>query len=558
MTELTQIATLLPLTEAVQRPAQTELVEELLAIGAALSGIQDLDELLTLILQKCREITCSDAGSVYLLDHSEDVPKLLFKVTQNASLPHTSFSEFAVPLSPRSLAGYVALTGKSLNIPDAYNLEPGVPYSLDRSFDREFDYRTCSVLVLPMQNRETEVIGVLQLINRKVVPQTRLTVDNTLELTQPYSDWEERIVRSLASQAAISIERNLLQESIENLFEGFVRASVQVIESRDPSTFGHSERVATLTLGLGREVNSIFNGPLSSQYFDDRQLQEMRYAALLHDFGKVGVPEAVLNKQNKLHPQQLEQIRSRFALARRSLELERAHLKLQRVLDHFQPPLGTEHQGDRCPLCGGLDRLDQELATAITELQQHWSLILRLNEPQILEKGGFQALTDEVLAQLTHLTQHTYQDENHQERHLLTQEEVSQLLVPRGNLTPDERLVIESHVTRTYEFLKQIPWTRNLQEVPRIAYAHHEKLDGQGYPLGLKGHAIPIQSQILTVADIYDALTASDRPYKHRVPVSKALYILDQEADRNRINQDLVQLFKQRQVFQVLGHQLEE
>jgi HD-GYP domain-containing protein (c-di-GMP phosphodiesterase class II) len=450
----------------------------------------------------------------------------------------------------------VALTGKSLNIPDAYDLEPGVPYNLDRSFDRQFFYRTCSVLVLPMQNRETEVIGVLQLINRKTSAQARLTVDNCLGLTQAYSEWEENIVRSLASQAAISIERNLLQESIENLFEGFVKASVQVIESRDPSTFGHSERVAALTVSLGQEVNLVVGGPLNDTYFSDRQLQEMRYAALLHDFGKVGVPEAVLNKQKKLHPNQLIQIQNRFTVARQSLELERAEMRLQRVLNHFQPPLGGEHLQAQCPLCGGLDPLDQELSGAIEDLQYYWKLIIQLNEPQILERTGFQALSDDVLAQLTELTRYTYQDENHQEQHLLTQAEVNQLLVPRGNLTPEERKLIESHVVYTYEFLKQIPWTHNLREVPRIAYAHHEKLDGKGYPLGLKGNAIPIQSQILTVADIYDALTASDRPYKHRVPVDKALGILAQEAERNRINQDLVDLFKQRQVFHTLGHQL--
>ena len=321
----------------------SHLVQELLAIGTALSGIQDLDELLALILLKCREITCSDAGSVYLLDQSDNVPKLLFKVTQNASLPHTSFSEFAVPLSPRSLAGYVALTGKILNIPDAYNLSADVPYTLDRSFDQEFAYRTRSVLVLPMQNREGDVMGVLQLLNRRVSSQVRLTVENTLQNTQPYSEWEESVVRSLASQAAISIERNLLQESIENLFEGFVRASVKVIESRDPCTFGHSERVAELTVQLGKEVNSLRQGYFSSLYFDDRQLQEMRYAALLHDFGKVGVPERVLNKQKKLHPEQLAQIQSRFSLACKSLELERANLKLDRVWHHFQPSLGDVH-----------------------------------------------------------------------------------------------------------------------------------------------------------------------------------------------------------------------
>lgn len=530
----------------------SHLVQELLAIGTALSGIQDLDELLALILLKCREITCSDAGSVYLLDQSDNVPKLLFKVTQNASLPQTSFSEFAVPLSPRSLAGYVALTGKILNIPDAYNLSADVPYTLDRSFDQEFAYRTRSVLVLPMQNREGDVMGVLQLLNRRVSSQVRLTVENTLQNTQPYSEWEESVVRSLASQAAISIERNLLQESIENLFEGFVRASVKVIESRDPCTFGHSERVAELTVQLGKEVNSLRHGYFSSLYFDDRQLQEMRYAALLHDFGKVGVPERVLNKQKKLHPEQLAQIQARFSLACKSLELERANLKLDRVWHHFQPSLGDIHSPEICPLCGNPDPLDQQLSEQIEKLHDYWALILKMNEPQVIAPG-----TDEenALHKLKQLTQQTYQDDQGEEQVLLSAEELAQLLVPRGNLTQGERGVIESHVSYTYQFLKNIPWTRQLQNVPRIAYAHHEKLDGTGYPLGIKGDSIPIQSQILTVADIYDALTASDRPYKYRVPLHKALDILQEEVNRGKINAELVDLFKARAVYRILGHE---
>ena len=540
----------LPLTKTTP-----SLVQELLAIGTALSGTQNLDELLALILQKCREITCSDAGSVYLLDHSDNVAKLIFKVTQNASLPHTSFSEFAVPLSRRSLAGYVALTGKILNIPDAYNLPLDVPYTLDRSFDQESDYRTRSVLVLPMQNREGDVIGVLQLINRRVNAQIRLTVDNTLGNTQPYSEWEESIVRSLASQAAISIERNFLQESIENLFEGFVRASVQVIESRDPCTFGHSERVAELTVGLAQEVNRIYHGELAQQYFDDRQIQEMRYAALLHDFGKVGVPEMVLNKKKKLHPEQLVNIQSRFALARKGLELERAHLKLTRVLHHFQPSLGDTHHNQICPLCGSLDPLDAQLEQKLEELQNYWALIVQINEPQVVALESLNDGSENSPAhQLNRITQEYYRDDQGNEQPLLSPEELAQLLVPRGNLTSSEREVIESHVSYTYQFLKSIPWTRQLQNVPRIAYAHHEKLDGTGYPLAIKGGAIPIQSQILTVADIYDALTASDRPYKNRVPLAKALDILDEEAYRGKINPELVELFKSRQVYRILGH----
>ena len=243
---------------------RVELIEQLLAIGTALSSSNDLDELLRLILSKSREITFSDAGSVYLIDRRGNAPKLVFKVAQNDSLPIDSFEEFVVPLTRKSLAGYVALTGESLNLPDAYHLPPGVPYDLDRSFDTSMPYRTCSVLVLPMQDQDGEIIGVLQLINRKVKPDIVFTPQNAMDVTQPYSEWEERIVRSLASQAAISIERNQLQQSIENLFEGFVRASVQIIEARDPTTSGHSERVAELTVRLSQEASSITSGPLRS------------------------------------------------------------------------------------------------------------------------------------------------------------------------------------------------------------------------------------------------------------------------------------------------------
>ncbi len=279
---------------------RTELLEQLLQIGIALSDTQELSELLNLILEKSRLITCSDAGSVYLVDYTDEYLKLLFKAAQNDSLPQLSFQEFAIPLTKSSLAGYVALTGESLNIPDAYNLPLDVPYHFAPTFDQDIGYHTCSVLVLPMQDRQRQIIGVLQLINRKVNTDIKLTPDIAIDSTQPYSEWEERIVRSLASQAAISIERNQLIESIENLFKGFIKASVQAIEARDPCTSGHSERVAELTVRLAEELNGVNHGPLASISFSDKQLQEVRYAALLHDFGKIGVPEGILTKRKNL------------------------------------------------------------------------------------------------------------------------------------------------------------------------------------------------------------------------------------------------------------------
>ncbi len=541
---MTQLNTL----KWLQQPTQgTELlIEQLLDIGVALSDTYDLGELLNLILSKSREITCSDAGSVYLVDElNVKECKLVFKAAQNDSLPDLAFQEQALAITSESLTGYVALTGQSLNLADAYNLPKNTPYKFDKSFDEKTGYRTCSVLILPIQNRHLEVLGVLQLINRKIQSNVLLTQENAKELTQPYSEWEERILTSLASQAAISIERNNLQENIENLFEGFVKASVRAIEARDSCTSGHSERVAKLTVGLSQEVNIINSGIFSEIYFSNQQIQELRYAALLHDFGKIGVPEAILTKRKKLYQEQLELIQQRFSLAQRTLEMEYAQTKYKYLSGHLSD-IYQSHTQKSCLLCQKIKNLDLELEVAITQLNDYWQTILTANEPKIL--------AEEPLKQLQEISLYTYKDIDGQIKPLITPEEMAQLTVPRGNLTPEERQAIEAHVTDSYEFLKQIPWTKKLQKIPNIAYGHHERLDGSGYPRGLKENEISIQTQIIVIADIYDALTAGDRPYKQGLPVEVALRIMGSEAAENKINSHLFELFKQKQVFSILGH----
>lgn len=528
---------------------RAELIEKLLAIGTALSSTHSLDELLSLILTKCREITCSDAGSVYLIDRTSKVPSLIFKIAQNCSKPATALREFAMPLTEKSLAGYVALTGTTLNLSDAYELPANVPYQLDRSFDQSIAYRTRSVLVLPMQNQQGDTIGVLQLINRKISSDLLVTPENALDITQPFSRWETRIVRSLASQAAISLERHQLQDDIEQLFEGFVRASVQIIEARDPCTSGHSERVADLTVRLSEAVTQTQRGSLAMIAFSDRQIQEIRYAALLHDFGKVGVPEAILGKAEKLYPLELEVIRARFATVRQTLALQCAQAKYRHV---FAQPLHlVQHASvlsQECLYCQQLNMLDSDLAKQLDQLDLYWNVLLDANQPRVL--------AEEPLKQLEELAQYRYRDLDGIEKPLLMPEELKKLIVRRGNLTEPERLAIQSHVTYTYEFLKRIPWTKELKNVPNIAYGHHEKLDGTGYPRGLKASEIPVQSQIMAIADIYDALTAGDRPYKRGLPPAHALKILHQEAAHHKLNLDLVQLFEQQEVFAAIGHQL--
>ena len=523
---------------------KVELIEKLLAIGTALSSTHELGELLNLILSKMREITWSDAGSVYLINKSDAISKLIFKVAQNDSLAQASFREFAMPLTMQSLAGYVALTGESLNIPDAHNLPPRVPYQLDSSFDRDFSYSTRSVLVLPMQDQYGEVIGVVQLLNRKTRKDTLVTPDNAVEVTKPYSLREERILTSLACQAAISIERSLLQESIENLFEDFVKAAAQAIEVRDTSTFGHSERVAELSLRLSEEVNKVTIGPLANIHFSDRQLQEIRYAAILHDFGKIAVPEEILNKAQKLYPYQLELIQQRFSLAKRTLEMEYSEKKVQYLLNHC--PLVEEEFATQITIW------EQQLQEKVNQLDGYWQLIKMINEPNPLEKRKFSALSPENLKQLAGISKYKYEDVDGQFKPLLTSTEVEQLIVPKGNLTAKERSAIEAHVTHSYEFLRHIPWTKYLQDIPDIAHRHHERLDGTGYPQGLTEEDIPIGTQILSIADVFDALTG-ERPYKSAFPVDVALEILRQEAASYHLNPHLVKLFEECKVYEVTG-----
>jgi HD-GYP domain-containing protein (c-di-GMP phosphodiesterase class II) len=531
--------------------AERHTIAQLLSIGTALSDCLNLTELLDLILAKSREITCSDAGSVYLIDRSHGEPKLIFRAAQNDSLPNLPFQLATMPLNPQSLAGYVATTGESLNIPDAYAIGDNVPYQFDRHFDLEFDYRTVSVLVLPMQNREGETIGVLQLIDRKLQADARITPANALCVTQPYSEWEQQIVRSLASQAAISIERNHLLESIEGLFAGFITASVQVIESRDPTTAGHSERVAKLSVRLSQEVNSITTGRLADIHFSDRQIQEINYASLLHDFGKISIPEAIVQKGKKLYPHQLAELSHRFNLLRRTWELATADLKVAHLLN---PPIDLQHQaGDNCLHCGYLQQLDRELAAKLDRLQSYWELLNQLNQPDVVRTAEFAEKLDTIVTDLQALAQYTYRDLDGNLQPLLTPIEIDQLLIPRGTLTSAERLIVESHVSHTYDFLCKIPWTKHLQDVPKIAHAHHEKLDGSGYPQRLIAADIPIQSQMMTIADIYDALTASDRPYKPRLSVERSLAILHQEANAGKLDRHLLELFEQRQVYAVLS-----
>ncbi|HKP15935.1 MAG TPA: HD domain-containing phosphohydrolase [Gemmatimonadaceae bacterium] len=512
---------------------RTRELAELSAIGVALTTQRDLGKLLALILSHARRVTESDAGSLYLVERDEDgAPvRLRFAHSQNHSLPAVPFASYAVPIDSSSLAGYAASTGEPLVIGDVHLLPDGAAYRQNRSFDDTFGYRTKSMLVLPMKTHRDEIIGVLQLINRKRDPEVRLSSADQVECeVVPFDARCVEIATALASQAAVAIDNGRLYEDIERLFEGFVTAAVTAIESRDPATSGHSGRVASMTVTLAEKVDALGSGPYRDVSFTREQLRELRYAGLLHDFGKVGVREQVLVKEKKLYPHDLELIRHRFAFLdqRTELEFERARAELLLA-------------GGRAAYETGLARLECERRTRREELARFLDTIVQANEPTVLAEGSFDALEA--------IGRRTFVDFDGHVRPLLEDHELQFLMIRRGNLDEQERREIESHVTHTYRFLEQIPWTRELRAIPQIAFAHHEKLNGRGYPNRAAGLEIPVQARIMTIADIYDALTATDRPYKRAVPRDRALDILAMEAKEGTIDPALLETFIGARVF---------
>ena len=503
--------------------------DEITSIGIALSAERNLDRLLDLILYKSRWITDADAGSLYLALPEN---KLHFKLAQNDSIT-ANYTEFTMPIDPTSIAGSVALTKQTLTIADVYKISPDEPYGFNPKYDRIAGYRTRSMLTVPMMDRRGDLIGVIQLINKKRDPSKILDSPAVIEqevLGFPPSDVE--LMKAIAGQAGVTLENRQMEQQIQDLFEGFVAASVAAIESRDPTTSGHSTRVAELTVGLAQVVDSSTTDRFREVQFTRDQIQEIRYASLLHDFGKVGVREKVLVKANKLYEEQLELIKHRFALYKSQVALKSSRRRLQYMLEKGREAFLSDES-----------RFDGELEEQIMELDRYLKVVLESNKPSILEEGNFQALQEISLVE--------YTGPEDSVEPLLTSQEVTALSIRKGSLDPEERKEIESHVVHTFNFLDKIPWTPEMRKIPEIAGAHHEKLDGSGYPRGVKAPDIPIQSRMMTIADIYDALTARDRPYKAAVPVDRAIQILEFEAKDGHIDQDLLDLFVHTKVFEL-------
>jgi HD-GYP domain-containing protein (c-di-GMP phosphodiesterase class II) len=508
-------------------------LEELNEIGIRLSAERDVETLLRLILSRAREITHSDAGSIYLVEEPEGAPRRLrFEISQNdsASVPlggpgPARPAAAHVPISDESIAGHVALTGEIVHLDDAYVPPPGARYHINTGFDKHAGYRTKSMLVVPMKTPSDEVIGVLQLINCKRDPARRFASPEEIEAEAlPYPERFKSLAASLASQAAVALQNSRHYESVRALFEGFVSASVSAIEARDPTTSGHSFRVADLTVALAEAADRVSTGPFRSVRFTLDQIREIRYASLLHDFGKVGVREEVLVKAKKLAPLGLELIRQRSEILKRGLELK----FLRGKLDSLRGGSGDGFEARA-------DEWDAELAALLAEIDTHMKAVAAANEPTVMPA--------QTAADLRSIAGRAFVDHLGDRLTVITPAEAEILSIPRGSLTRDEFKQIQSHVLYTYEFLKRIPWTKELRDVPTIARSHHEKLDGSGYPEGWRGAEIPMQSRMMTVSDIFDALTASDRPYKAAVPVDRALDILGQERKAGAIDADILDLF---------------
>jgi HD-GYP domain-containing protein (c-di-GMP phosphodiesterase class II) len=502
-------------------------------VGIALMSERNLDALLILILEKAMELTGSDAGCLYLVEIDENRTgksdeywsdkRIRFKLTRNSSVGF-DFAEITMPPSRASISGYVMLEGKPLNISDVYHLPETAAFRHNHGFDLTAGYRTRSMLTLPMKDNKGTVVGAIQLINKcrhRIEPIT--SAEAADRQVVPYSQEDLNLSLSLASQASVALLNAQYERDIQNLFEGFINASVTAIESRDPTTSGHSHRVAEACVRMAeclvRDPPSRFRG----LGFNDTQMRELRYAALLHDFGKIGVREHILTKAKKLFPEEMDGIRLRAEYIKRTLQWEAEKAKIACL------------RGRSEAVEAALRRIEAKEREDLAAVDAFFATVARANEPAPLDTATTQYLRAAGIR--------TYAGPLGGPVGYLSSAELSRLLIPSGTLNEGEREEINSHVSHTWRFLSAIPWTPDLRQVPVIAYAHHEKMDGTGYPRRLSGEEIPIPARIMAICDIYDALAASDRPYKKAMPPERALGILEAEAKAGKLDADLFRVF---------------
>jgi HD-GYP domain-containing protein (c-di-GMP phosphodiesterase class II) len=501
-------------------------LEQLNEIGAALSSERDIHRLLEKILLAAKTITHADGGTLYRI--TEDGRALRFEIVRNDSLGialgGTSGNPIQFPDLPLQdengasnnsmVAVYAAVNDKTVNIADAYS-EAGFDFSGTRKFDERTGYRSCSFLTVPMKNHEREIIGVLQLIN-STQPDSGLVV--------PFSYADQRLAESLASQAAIALTNRQLITQLEELFESFINLINLAIDEKSPYTGGHCQRVPALTMMIAEAVNATVEGPLANFEMSASDLYELKIAGLLHDCGKVTTPVHVVDKATKLQTifDRIGLVDTRFEVLKRDAQIA----TLRKLLDmraKTDPAMETTVWADYWQEQG---RLDDER-----------EFLRRVNV-------GGEAMTPEDQQRVRGIgTGHTWRNATGVDADFLTADEIENLSIRAGTLTAQERETINHHIVATIKMLEALPWPRHLQHVPEYAGGHHERVDGKGYPKGLTREQMSLQARMMGIADIFEALTAKDRPYKSGMKLSQAIQIMTKFSQGGHIDPDLFEVF---------------
>jgi len=510
---------------AVQRCLVTlaERVQKLSEVGAALSAERNPGRLLRLILTEARHLTNADGGTLYLLD--EDRRHLRFEIVQTGSLgidmggsagqeitwdPLPMVLEDGSP-NHQNVSTHTALTGQVINIPDVYSVE-GFDFSGTRTFDASTGYRSRSMLVLPLTNHEEEIIGVLQLLN---------ALDPGSGEVVAFSRESERLARALASQAAIAVTNTMLIRELKELFDALIRVIATAVDEKSPYTGGHIVRVARLTMRLAEEINADQDSELAAVTFSEEEMEELRIAAWLHDVGKITTPEYVMDKSTKL-----ETIYDRIHTVALRYEILKRDQIIARLRDRETESQadGAAPTPDTAAKAGSPDDLEAELVW----LQQ--------------ANVGGESISEDRRQKIEAIAQKTYELDG-ERRPVLEPDERRNLQIARGTLNQGEREVIRNHVVTTRNMLEQLPFPKHLRRVPEYAGSHHELLDGSGYPRGLQGDEVPIQARIMALADIFEALTAADRPYKPGKKLSEVMRILRKLVNKGQLDPRIFRLF---------------
>jgi len=502
-------------------------LEELNAIGIALSNERDTNRLLETIMVAAKRITNADAGTLYLLEDEQQALK--FEIIRTDSLGIAMGGTTGEPITfyPISLydangnpnhnmvVAHAALSGTTVNIPDAYKAE-GFDFSGTKNFDSKTGYRSTSLIAVPMRNHENELIGVVQLINAQ---------DRESGKIVSFTKQDQSLLESLASQAAIALTNHLLIQQMESLFESFISLINTAIDDKSAYTGGHCERVPALTMMLAEAVNRTKQGPLKDFVMTEKDRHELKIAGLLHDCGKITTPVHVVDKSTKLETifDRIHLIDTRFEVLKRDAEIS-----LLRKL----PGASSEEES----------RLHRDYEAYVRQLDDDRKFIRHCNVGSEKMDAAHQERVNKIAA-------YTWHNEKGEQENFLSSEEVENLTIRAGTLTDKERQIINHHIDITIKMLESLPWPKHLKKVPEYAGGHHERMDGKGYPKGLKREEMSVQARVMGIADIFEALTAKDRPYKRGKTLTESLKILGIFKENGHIDPDLFDVFVREKVY---------